>query len=300
MSVSDSSLQKSRSRRKFDSEEREHRARRRLDSEEREHRVSEDYDGQRRDRGQHRCREDAYRYADQRGGYYGRDEERVGGRQRNQGQHDIGRRYRDERVGGNRRRRDEKGQRFRGGRDGDSPYCCSQRRRTCSRSPVQNLPRFEILVQEQDSEDSETHTLLVPPSSTVADLRRRIFHNTPACGVTLDTSLLLHAENGTRLFAAMTLSEAGLKSGSRVLWKVSSRKKGSLRELLQPADVELFGQDRAARTYELEMQFSGHAPVDPYRLEMELVEVQLPDSLPGNQIEGGMKAVAFVKSTSGL
>jgi hypothetical protein len=279
MSVFDSSLQK---RRRFDSEEREHRARRRLDSEEREHRVSKDLDGQRRDGGQHRCREDAYRYADQKG------------------RHGIGRRYRDERIGGNCRRRDEKSQRFRGGRDGDSPYCCSQRRRTCSRSPVQNLPRFEILVRQQDSEDSETKTLLVPPSSTVADLRRLIFRNTPTCGVTLDTSLLLHAENGTRLFAAMTLSEAGLKSGSRVLWKVSSGKKGSLRELLQPADVELFGQDRAARTYELEMQFSGHAPVDPYRLEMELVEVQLPDSLPGNQIEGGMKAVAFVKSTSGL
>jgi hypothetical protein len=77
---------------------------------------------------------------------------------------------------------------------------------------------------------------------------------------------------------------------------------------MQPADVELFGDDRAARTLELELKFSGHAPVDPYRLELDLVEVQLPESRPPCASEPATagrtdalpgKPVAFVKSASG-
>jgi len=95
--------------------------------------------------------------------------------------------------------------------------------------------------------------------------------------------VLIKESDGSRLFAAMTLSEAQLGDGSRVLFRSSKSAKlkaaaaergvgsvgagggggggGGLRDLLAPPSQEqLTGK---AKTYALEMEFGGGAPSDP-------------------------------------
>ena len=145
----------------------------------------------------------------------------------------------------------------------------------------QTAPAFvEILVDADEERHSRGwRSIAVPASACVVDLRRMVFE-TGTCGVETDANLVLQTEDGMRLFAAMGLAEAGLRSGSRVVWRAGRSSKG-LRKLLKPeAPTELHGVAKRQKTFALEMKFGGRPPLDPYSHELELVDVELPVDAP--------------------
>ena len=139
----------------------------------------------------------------------------------------------------------------------------------------------DILVDADEERHSRGwRSIAVPASACVADLRRMVFDTVPMCGVEIDANLVLQTEDGTRLYAAMSLAEAGLVPGSRIVWR-SGRSDG-LRKLLKPeAPTELHGLAKRQKTFALEMKFGGRPPVDPYSRELELVAVELPVEVTG-------------------
>ena len=172
----------------------------------------------------------------------------------------------------------------------------------------QAAPAFVDILFDADEERHRRgwRSIAVPASACVADLRRMVFDTVPTCGAETDAHLVLQTEDGARLYAAMSLAEAGLGPGSRIVWR-SGRADG-LRKLLEPeAPTELHGHAKRQKTFALEMKFGGRPPIDPYSRELELIEVELPGEVAGSLhgIEGQAaraaaqkaagSAVAFVK-----
>ena len=172
----------------------------------------------------------------------------------------------------------------------------------------QAAPAFVDILFDADEERHRRgwRSIAVPASACVADLRRMVFDTVPTCGAETDAHLVLQTEDGARLYAAMSLAEAGLGPGSRIVWR-SGRADG-LRKLLEPeAPTELHGHAKRQKTFALEMKFGGRPPIDPYSRELELVAVELPGDVAGSLhgIEGQAaraaaqkaagSAVAFVK-----
>ena len=146
----------------------------------------------------------------------------------------------------------------------------------------QAAPAFVDILFDADEERHRRgwRSIAVCASACVADLRRIVFDTVPTCGVETDAHLVLQTEDGARLYAAMSLADAGLGPGSRIVWR-SGRSDG-LRKLLEPeAPTELHGHAKRQKTFALEMKFGGRPPVDPYSRELELVAVELPVEVAG-------------------
>ena len=165
----------------------------------------------------------------------------------------------------------------------------------------QAAPAFVDILFDADEERHRRgwQSIAVPASACVADLRRMVFDTVPTCGVETDAHLVLQTEDGARLYAAMSLAEAGLGPGSRIVWR-SGRADG-LRKLLEPeAPTELHGHAKRQKTFALEMKFGGRPPIDPYSRELELVAVELPGEAAGSLHGiGGQEARAAAQKAAG-
>ena len=167
----------------------------------------------------------------------------------------------------------------------------------------QAAPAFVDILFDADEERNRRgwQSIAVPVSACVADLRRMVFDTVPTCGVETDAHLVLQTEDGARLYAAMSLAEAGLDPGSRIVWR-SGRADG-LRKLLEPeAPTELHGHAKRQKTFALEMKFGGRPPIDPYSRELELVAVELPGEAAGSLhgIEGQAARAAAQKAARNM
>jgi len=113
------------------------------------------------------------------------------------------------------------------------------------------------LVSEASRVDGELITVTCAAGSTVGELRK---HLVPLCekneGFAGEADISLKGEGGRRLFAAMSLDEAGIADGCEVTWQCKDRS-GPPGQNAEPAEC------KAHKLYRLEKEFSGKAPRDP-------------------------------------
>jgi len=204
--------------------------------------------------------------------------------------------------------RREVGARYSPEREGERRNDGEMRRGRCDASR-QSTARASTMVElyvDDEERSCGWQRVTVSADATVLDVRQAILSSGVVSGARAATSLILSTEAGTRLFSAMTLAEAGLQNGSRVVWRSSGSGNGSLRELLQPQGAPPPTSSKG-KTYALEMAFGGGPPQDPYARELDLVNVELP-SFPGEQTAqeqsrsaGAHKSLAraFVRSSTG-
>jgi len=120
------------------------------------------------------------------------------------------------------------------------------------------------LVRESTVVHDELKVSLPESGATVGDLRQKaaeLCKGKPGFVVTDITLTTSTEEPKKRLFAAMSLSEAGIVAGSKVFWSCRDRGLDGLR--LAGAPDPHAGESQKEKLYRLEMEMGGRAPRDP-------------------------------------